>query len=165
MVIIMKNSKGFTLVELLAVIAILALLILIAVPLVTKYVNNVHNYSNDTILSEAESAAINYGIEHSKILADQPTSTFIQNNCALTYTLNNSNYTNISANCKKTVDIQTLIKDGYFRDDGNKLKRNGQVIIYKYKGDKKTTSECASSNEDYCYNFELKAYADKSLLN
>ena len=161
----MKVSKGFTLVELLGVIAILTVLILIAVPVVTKYVNNARVFSNEKILAQAEDSAINYGIENSKLLADNPKSTFITNGCAINYILDSSNYTNIQAKCKKTVSINTLINEGYYKDDASKLKKDGVVIIYKYKGDKKTTTECQSSSEDYCYNYEIKAYADKSLLN
>lgn len=36
----MRNNKGFTLVELLAVIIILGLLMVIATPSITKYINN-----------------------------------------------------------------------------------------------------------------------------
>lgn len=161
----MNNSKGFTLIELLAVLFILGILVLISVPLVTKYVNNARLAANETTLKQAEDSAVNYGMENAKLLATDPKSTFIQNNCAVTFMLDNTNYSNISNNCKKTVSIQTLITEGYFRDDGNKLNRNGIVIIYKYKGNKKNTTECQSSNADSCYNYELKAYADKSLLN
>ena len=161
----MKNNKGFTLIELLAVIAILALLVLIAVPMITRYVTNAQEFSNETVLKNAEDAALNYADQNSKRLATDPKSTFISNGCAITYTLDNSNYTSISSNCRKVIDIKTLIEEGYFKDDGDKLKRNGEVIIYKFKGDKKTTSECTNSDLDSCYNFELKAYADKSLFN
>ena len=47
----MKNNKGFTLVELLAVIAILALLVIIALPNVLKMFNQA---KKDTFLTEAK---------------------------------------------------------------------------------------------------------------
>lgn len=161
----MNNSKGFTLVEILGVIAILTILVLISVPLVVKYVNNARNFSNDQILNQVEDAALNYAMENSKLLADNPKSTFIINSCAINYLLDNSNYNSINTNCKKNVTIGTLINDGYIKDNASKLKRSGNIIIYKYKGNKKTTIECQSSENDSCYNFELKVYVDKSLLN
>jgi len=161
----MNNSKGFTLVELLGVIAILTILVLISVPLVTKYINDARLFSNDKIIEQAEDSAISYAIENAKLLANNPKSTFITNGCAVNFLLDSTNYKNIQTRCRKTVTIQTLINEGYYKDDAGKLKKDGVVIIYKYRGDKKTTTECQSSEEDYCYNYEIKAYADKSLLN
>ena len=161
----MKYNKGFTLVEVLAVVGILTLLLLISVPMVTNYINNARTFSNDSILKQAEDSAISYGIENSKLLADNPKSTFIINSCAINYILDSSNYNSINQNCRKLVTIQTLVDEGYLKDEASKLKRSSSVIIYKYKGNKKTTSECQGSDADSCYNFELKAYADKSLLN
>ena len=160
----MKINRGFTLIELLAVIAILALLVLISVPLVTRYVNNARNFSNETILHNAEDAAVNYGMENAKLSPNDAKSTFIQNNNAITYTLDDNNYASLASNKKKLVKIKTLIEQGYFKDDAEKLKRDGDVIIYKYKGSKKTSTECQSSNADSCYNFELKAFAPKALI-
>ena len=165
MVISMNNSKGFTLVEVLAIVIVLALLTLISVPLVVNYVNKARNFTNEQTLKQAEDSAINYAMENSKLLADNPKSTFITNGCAINYTLDSSNYSNIQNSCIRLVSIQTLINEGYYKDDASKLKKDGNVIIYKYKGNKKTTSECQSSELDSCYNFEIKAYADKSLLN
>ena len=160
------SDKGFTLIELLGVIAILAILILISVPLVTQIVNNAHKFSDESILKQAEDSAINYGMENAKLLADNPKSTFITNRCALDYIVDSNNPFQLKTDCKKVVvSIQTLINEGYLKDDASKLKKDGQVIIYKYKGNKKTTGECLSSEIDSCYNFELKAYAAKSLLN
>ena len=56
----MKNKKGFTLVELLAVITILAIIGLIATPLVIKYVNEAKKDSIEESLNGIERAALTY---------------------------------------------------------------------------------------------------------
>lgn len=60
----MKNKKGFTIVELLAVIAILGILFAIAVPAVTKYLD----FAEDEVYKEYEDAmatsAENYLLEN-----------------------------------------------------------------------------------------------------
>ena len=161
----MCNNKGFTLAELLAVIAIITILALISTPLIVNYINKARNFTNDAIIKQAEDSAISYANENSRLLADNPKSTFILNSCAINYELDDTNYNNIQSTCKKEVSIKTLIDEGYLKDDANKLKRSGIVLIYKYNGNKKTTSECASSENDSCYNFEVKVFVSKSLLN
>ena len=136
----MKNSKGFTLIELLAVIAILALLVLISVPMITRYVRDARQFSNESILSAAEDAAINYGMEN------QRGSMFIKDSCAKTTPISSI----VNDNCIKKVTINTLITEGYLKDSASKLNKNKEVIVYKYINNGK---------------YELKAYADKSLLS
>lgn len=132
----MKNSKGFTLIELLAVIAVLALLVLISVPMIARYVRDGRNLSNDTTLKSAEDAAVTYALENR---------IFIKDDCAKSNIIDKI----VNDGCVNKVSIQNLIKNGYLKDSASKLKENGEVIIYKYKNNG---------------NYELKAYADKSLL-
>ena len=160
MVIIMKNNKGFTLIELLAVIAILAILILAVTPMVTKFVVQANNLSREKTLSNLEDAAVTYALEHAN------NTVFIPNKCAVNYIVDKSHALNLPSGCTKiTVKVDKLIKDGYYKDDASRVKRDKDVIIYKYKGDKKTTDECRNNSSDVCYNFDTKAYADESLLN
>ncbi|MEI3529626.1 MAG: prepilin-type N-terminal cleavage/methylation domain-containing protein [Bacilli bacterium] len=56
----MKNKKGFTLVELLAVIAIIAIIGLIATPIVVQYVNEAKKDSIEESLNGIERAALTY---------------------------------------------------------------------------------------------------------
>lgn len=146
----MKNKNGFTLVELLAVIAILALLVLIVSPMVTKFVINANNYSKETILKNAEDAAVNYALENSK------KTTFISNNCAVNYIVTKDKSLSLPSGCNKvTVRVDTLINQGYYKDDSNKLKKNGIITIYKYK----------YTNSEGKELYDLKAYASESILN
>lgn len=148
MVIVMKISKGFTLIELLAVIAILAILVLAVTPMVTRFVLQAHNYSNETVLKNAEDAAVNYQMENSK------NSTFIPNTCAVTQIIDKNNVSSLSSSCRKEVKVSTLINEGYLKDDASKLKKDGIVIMYKYK--------FTNDGKDY---YDTKAYAAESLLN
>ena len=140
----MKKSSGFTLTELLAVIAILAILVLIAAPAVTKYIQNSRKTTNETILNNLEDAAVTYGLEHSS------GSAFIANTCATT----SDNPNGLSSSCKVNVSVQTLINEGFFKDDASRLKKDGNVTIYKYKH--------SSNGKDF---YDIKAYASTELLN
>ena len=64
---------------------------------------------------------------------------------------NYSSYALPTGCTKQTVTVSDLINKQYFKDTGNILKKNGQIVIYKYK----------TSTGSY----ELKSYAPKSILN
>jgi len=149
----MKN-KAFTLPELLAVIVILGLLVTIAGVNIANVMNTSKRQTNEMILKNAEDAALTYALN----------SMFIPNDCAVNDTINDSNVSSITSSCKKTVTIDDLIKGGYFKDDANKLKKDGSVVVYKIKVSKKTTPECSSSTSIDCYNIQTQAFASSSIL-
>lgn len=63
-----KNSKGFTMIELLAVVVIMGLLTTIAVPAVYKYVTRARGTSTDTMMKSTFEAAENYMMDNNKIV-------------------------------------------------------------------------------------------------
>ena len=63
-----KNSKGFTMIELLAVVVIMGLLTTIAVPAVYKYVTRARGTSTDTMMKSTFEAAENYMMDHNMII-------------------------------------------------------------------------------------------------
>lgn len=72
----MKNNKGFTIVEILAVITIIALIMLIAVPSVTNVIYKGKVRAYNTIISSVEAAAAAYALEmqynsNSKLVYDE----------------------------------------------------------------------------------------------
>ncbi len=118
------KSKGFTLVELLAVIVILGLVAVIAVPNVASILNNSKNSLNNNQKEIIESAARQWGIEHVALEGNNPS--------------------------KSYVDIKTLQDDGFLEDKSIKnLIDNEDVslstkicityannqFVYTYKGD------------------------------
>lgn len=145
----MKNKDGFTLAELLAVIVIIGILSLVVAPAVVKQIRNAQQTTKEQVLKNLEDAALDYALDHSK------NSTFISNNCAVNYIVNKSNPLNLPSGCdKKTVSVNTLIDEGFYKDDSKKTKKDGIITIYKYK----TTN----NGKDF---YDLKVYVDESLLN
>ena len=118
------NSKGFTLVELLAVIVILGLVMTIVVPNVASILNTSKDKLNDSQEEIIESAARQWGIEHVSLEGNAPS--------------------------KSYVDIQTLQNEGFLEDKNIKnLIDNESILpttricityannqfVYTYKGD------------------------------
>lgn len=104
----MKNKKGFTLVELLAVIVILGVLLLIAVPSITSVINN---SKKNTFVSSAKMVAEN--VDQLRIMDQYLGSTAT---CALAITVS---------------DIP-LDKGSYGNMSGYVLVENGEVRVYAY---------------------------------
>jgi prepilin-type N-terminal cleavage/methylation domain-containing protein len=66
----MKNNKGFTLVELLAVIVILAVILVIAIPNVIKIINNAKLDSNNRQMELIKNAVSKYLVQYSDEVTD-----------------------------------------------------------------------------------------------
>lgn len=140
------KKNGFTFVELMAVIIIVAILTLIAAPAVTKFINSAQSTTDESTLNALEDAALDYAL-HNNV--------FISNDCGINYLLSDTKNYNETSSCPKiSIKVSTLREEGYFKDDSNKVKKSGEVILYKY-------DDPSTSNVSY----ELKAFASTSLLN
>ncbi|MBR1417209.1 MAG: prepilin-type N-terminal cleavage/methylation domain-containing protein [Bacilli bacterium] len=148
------KKNGFTLVELLAVIVILGIIIVVSTTAVSSIINNSKNELNNNALKNALDVAITYA-EKEKI--------FISNDCALDKEITESNYKSISypSGCsEQSVTVQKLIDMGLFNDDSNILKKDGKIIIYKYKH----TGKDAITKKDKVF-YDIKSFASESLIN
>lgn len=103
----MKNKKGFTLLELLAVLVIIGLIALVTIPAIVGVVKN----SKDTLyqkqIESIESAARLWGSDHILDLPNGESGTCYYNdinNCAETYQ-------------KLIIDLQLLQNNGYISSD------------------------------------------------
>lgn len=82
----MKNKKGFTLVELLAVIVILGVLLLIAVPAVSSIIENSKRGAAKDEAMEALDAVYNCSLPGSTVCDATTAATYLQNAGTLNYT-------------------------------------------------------------------------------
>lgn len=64
----MKNNKGFTMIELLAVVTIMGILAVIAIPAVTKYITKGQNQAYETMKKSTYIAAENYMMDNPGML-------------------------------------------------------------------------------------------------
>ena len=74
----MKNSKGFSLIELIIVIAIMAILVGVMAPLLIHYIEKT-NVSSDYQLADTVCTAITYSIVDAKVVEDPNSQTDLQN--------------------------------------------------------------------------------------
>ena len=138
----MKN-KGFTLVELIAVITIIGILTLIATGAVTKYIDSSRESSRNNTLHEVEDASLSYGLTQ-----------FISDSCSIDFVVDDTHPYSKAGCTPLKVTVDTLIKNGFLKDEANLAKRTGEVIIYKYR-DKDSTSKAP----------ELRAFVSESVLS
>lgn len=103
----MKNKKGFTLVELLAVIAILSIIMIIAVPKVINQINNKKESLLETNKGLIIAAARNYVLDYN---LDVPTSLSLSEMCNLEY---------LSCPIENPVNKNNM--NGYVNIDANKI--------------------------------------------
>lgn len=66
---LLKNNRGFTLVEMMIVLLIISVLILISIPNVTKHSANIDEKSCQAFVKMVEGQVAAYKIEHKKIPA------------------------------------------------------------------------------------------------
>lgn len=121
----MKNRKGFTLVELLAVIVILSIVLIIATPNILKALNASKETLNDIDKKNLQDAAKQVGIE---VL-----------NCDLTSgtydVLGKSNTLGCAGLQKEVVDkevtttVKKLVDNDYFVDTSNRCNGNIKITI------------------------------------
>ena len=116
------KSKGFTLVELLAVIVILAFLILFAVLNIIGFITDSKNKANEIMATNLADAAVSYSLNK----------LFIPDKCALPNEIKDNNVTMPSGCTKNTVTVKELVTQNFFTDDKYKCKRDTEIIIYKY---------------------------------
>ena len=159
----MKNKKGFTLVELLAVIAILAVLVIIALPNVMKLFRGARK---DTFLNEvksmltgAESAYLSEVITHNRKI------NIVASNEELTNLANSNLKPNESPKISGKMDYDNQKIDYYIELDskGKPVKyifTNGSFAVFSIKGklelDKIDILEENIKVEDYVNEFNIK---------
>lgn len=117
---LLKNkSKGFTLVELLAVIVILTIIIVIVVPTVKNTMNESKQKAYDVTVESIEEAAKSYLYMNSSLYRDE-----------------------FTANGYITIDVQLLKDEGFLKSDIRNPKNNeyidGYVIITYVSANKYT---------------------------
>lgn len=128
----LKNKKGFTLVELLAIVVILAIIMVLAAPSMTKQIAKKEE-TDQTILDEkiSNAAKIYAAKYYSEKIVNLPTCT---ENCNINFTLNDLEQDGlINLKDKCTGKINEKIRISY-----------GSSIEYNYDDIK--DDDCASSN-------------------
>lgn len=128
----LKNKKGFTLVELLAIVVILAIIMVLAAPSMTKQIAKKEK-TDETILDEkiSNAAKIYAAKYYSEKIVNLPTCT---ENCNINFTLNDLEQDGlINLKDKCTGKINEKIRISY-----------GSSIEYNYDDIK--DDDCASSN-------------------
>ena len=149
------KSKGFTLVEILAVIAILGILITIATSSVLRYVNDSRKSATQTSFKEVEDAALSYGLK-----------LFIPNSCAIGSIAKKEADVPNTRDCpRNTVKVSELINQNLLKDTSNVLNKDKSVVLYKQKNLKTghtNISEC-NTKPEYC-NYELKAFVPADVV-
>lgn len=141
----MKN-KGFSLPELLGVIAILAVLILMASTNIFGILGKSKEQLNNESLKALKDAAISYALENKNI----------PSNCAVESEVTDTFNPPCSIDPEYfKVKIEDLINQDYFQDPSGNVKRNGEVIVYKYK----------YVNDKGIVQYDIKAYVSESVLN
>lgn len=128
----LKNKKGFTLVELLAIVVILAIIMVLAAPSMTKQIAK-KDETDQTILDEKiHNAAKIYAAKYySEKIVDLPTCT---ENCEIKFTLNDleqDGLINLKDKCTGKTNENIIIS-------------YGSSIEYNYNAIK--DDDCASSN-------------------
>ena len=123
----MKNKKGFTLIELIAVIFILALIVVIVVPMINDNINKSKvNVSNEQV-RQIEDAAKQWGLDN------------------VVYKDGKLTDGNKVIN---SVTIRTLQKDGYLDDKG--------IIDAKTKKEIPSSTKVCITYSSNQYNYEFK---------
>ncbi|MGN1268970.1 MAG: Tfp pilus assembly protein FimT/FimU [Candidatus Aphodocola sp.] len=128
----LKNNKGFTLVELLAIVVILAIIMVLAAPSMTKQIAKKEK-TDETILDEKiHNASKIYAAKYySEKIVDLPTCT---ENCEIKFTLNDleqDGLINLKDKCTGKTNENIIIS-------------YGSSIEYNYNAIK--DDDCASSN-------------------
>ena len=146
------KKKGFTLPELIAVIVVVAILAIIAVTNVSKVMIDSREKLKAQSLNQVRDSAASYGMKE----------LFISNNCAINYIVDKDHPISLPSGCSvTTVKVGDLITKGYFKDDSNNLKKDGEITIYKYK----TCNPNPYNSSDEVCNYDIKAYVTESLFN
>lgn len=178
----MKNIKGFTLVELLAVITLIAILSIAGVTAVTSIMNHQKNKVGDIAASSVEDAAIsyfankkiympvcsdssgNYGEYNSSLVSninneinDKRTQEYIEkineDKDSLKTSINSKYFNVKDKNCFNFVTVDELIKSGLLEDSNNACDRNSVVLVYSQGDVENSEGELvAVAEEDVCSN-------------
>lgn len=127
-------KKGFTLVEVLTAIVIIGILAGIA---------------GFSILSLMEKGRGDSNELQEKNLGDSAITYFLSNNsffkkCPAEFIVDETNFNNIppeNANCVKKVKVQTLIEEGFFKDENHKCNSQAEIFVYNYLVDTSDTGE------------------------
>lgn len=135
-----KNKKGFTLVELLVVIALLGLIIIISVPGISKIRENMNERTNKTKLELIEDAGILWGQDNKTKLQDT-TCNFDEDKNGIV-----NNYS-----CFK-IKIYDLIDNDYLEYDD--IEEDGKYIYLNPKDNSNIVDNCV-----YIYKKNNRVYA------
>jgi type IV pilus assembly protein PilA len=123
----MKNNKGFTLVELMAVIVILAIIVSIAVPSSIAISNKIKTKMYNTKVDMIIDAAKLYGQDNSSVVSSE----------------NNP--------CQNPVTVKTLMDNGYIKKDDTDEKGNAIVQNPKDKSSMNNVKVCIYKKNNRVY--------------
>lgn len=118
------NNKGFTLIEVLAVIAIIAILGLIAVPGVLNSINNSKKSSYNIMISNIKTASQSLYEE-----VDYMNGEVYTYDDSGTKTATQVEITNSSINSSITVNLQTLVSNGYLKGTTSEKEGDKKLIL------------------------------------
>lgn len=135
------KSKGFTLVEIIAVVTLLGILAVIATTSVFKYIESSRESAKQTTLKDVEDATVSYGL-----------TIFIPNSCATPTKVTKKEQLPSSTGCSYTIKIQDLINKNFLKDESQILDREAEVYIYKLETKTSKTS------------YEIKAFVPETII-
>ena len=121
----MKNKKGFSLIELLAVVIILAILLIITIPNVIRYISKGKNSYYISIEKQLNTTGSTYMEDYHSLLPKQ-------------------------VGHLRIISIEELVSNKYIDEikDENGNKCTGQVVVEKIKKDSYTYNTCLICGED-----------------
>ena len=117
----MKEHKGFTLVELLAVIAILGIIMGIGAMSVVSILSHQQDTLNEEMRKNLQDAAVAYAEKHHLRLTT----------CQVTFDPQNKEADDANKSCYKMVQIKDIVDDGIFSDGANHCNHEEYILIYK----------------------------------
>jgi len=120
MVIRVKNKKGFTLVEILAVIVILAILMTTAGASVFSIIGESQKELLEEQIKNLGDTAITY-VESKKYYLEKCPSSFDPNNIT----------TKAEKDCSREILVSKLIEEGFFENKNDLCDSGKKIIVYK----------------------------------
>lgn len=153
----LKNKKGFTLLELLSVIVVIAILSTLAATISLGMIDKMKDKVAIEMRGSLQDAALTWAVSQKKLFLEKCTQEFSNQ-----FENQNLDINTISdtEKCAKKVDVGTLINDNIFEDPKEYCAKNEKVIIYHYcNSNDKTTRVCEYKsyvNENACKGSDAK---------